>query len=89
MNTEREIERSRYKAAVQTLSHLPSSSQVEKRSQKMRLLFGRGVVPSSIVVEAERQLLEFTRSKQEQELHALEALAKIYVTEGRLLEMDL
>ncbi len=89
LEIDRKFEIERYKNVIETLSKLPSVIQVDTRSKKMEALFNRGIVASSLVVEAQRQIFEFTKSKQEQELQAIEALAKIYSIDGRLNEMEL
>ncbi len=89
LQTERKLQAERYKRSVALISALPPEAEIRKKTQKMASLFKRGVVPSSLVVEAERQLLELTKSKQDQEIQAIKSLIRIYAIDGNLLEMEL
>jgi cobalt-zinc-cadmium efflux system outer membrane protein len=43
------------------------------------------VVSSSLVIEAHRQLVDFTRQKHQSEMETVRSLWRIYALEGRLL----
>jgi outer membrane protein, heavy metal efflux system len=74
-----------YSLSVESLKKAPSISQMERKHANTEGLFERGLVESSLIIEAHRQMADFTRSLNEQELRAIEALWSIYVLEGRAL----
>ena len=57
---------------------------MEKKHKNMESLFERGLIQSSLIIEAHRQMADFTESVNEQELRAVEALWSIYALEGRI-----
>jgi outer membrane protein, heavy metal efflux system len=78
-----------YALAVQSLKGTPPIPQMEKEHARAKSLFERGLVESSLIIEAHRQMADFTRSLNEQELRAIEALWSIYVLQGRVLQEKL
>lgn len=89
LNSERAILLQRYQIAIKVLKDSASISEVEKKHQSMEALFQRGLIPSSLVIEAHRQIFDFTKSQNELELSAIEALLRLYAFEGRLFEEKL
>lgn len=87
---ELEIERAswlvKYENGVRAMKDGVSSEEMRKRHQKLKTQFTSGLIPSSLVIEANRQILEFTKSKNEQELSTLEALWNIKRLQGKLEE---
>ena len=87
---ELEVERTlwlmRYESGVKAIKEGLSSEEMKKRHQKLKAQFTSGLVPSSLVIEANRQILEFTKSKNEQELSTLEALWSLKRLQGKLGE---
>jgi cobalt-zinc-cadmium efflux system outer membrane protein len=75
-----------YENAVSTLKNLPPVSEIEQKHMKIENLFSRGVIPSSLFIEAHRQTYEFFKSKYELESSAVEYLNRIYAMEGRLFK---
>jgi cobalt-zinc-cadmium efflux system outer membrane protein len=75
-----------YQDAVASLRGMPTLEQMEKKHQGMESLFERGLVQSALIIEAHRQMTDFTESLNAQELRALEALWSVYVLQGRALE---
>jgi cobalt-zinc-cadmium efflux system outer membrane protein len=73
------------KAVLASLTH----AELEKKHRNTDALFARGIIPSSLVIEAHRQIVDFTKNQNEQELTALEALWRVYVLEGRAFEEKL
>lgn len=76
----------KYENGVKAIQEGISSEEMRKRHQKLRAQFTSGLVPSSLVIEANRQILEFTKSKNEQELSTLEALWNLKRLNGELVE---
>lgn len=81
---EREVEN--YRTAVMAIQESKSSSELEREHKKMEDLIDRGLIQSSLVIEAHRQMFDLTRSTHELELNALRSLLKVRRIEGRLLE---
>lgn len=78
-----------YQNAVAALRDMPTLIQMEKKHQGMESLFERGLVESALVIEAHRQMTDFTESLNTQELRALEALWSLYTLQGRATEEKL
>lgn len=76
----------RYKSTVEVLSKSVSRQEMEKRHRNVESLFERGVISSSLVIEAHRQMADFTRERNVQELSLLEALWQLQALEGKLFE---
>lgn len=87
---ELEIERAtwlvKYENGVKAIKEGISTEEMRKRHQKLKSQFTSGLIPSSLVIEANRQIIEFTKSKNEQELSTLEALWNLRRLEGKLEE---
>ncbi|OQW53849.1 MAG: hypothetical protein A4S09_06430 [Proteobacteria bacterium SG_bin7] len=79
----------RYQKALKSLEEAASNVELDKKHKNIESLFHRGIVASALVIEAHRQLIDFTRSKNDQELDALEAYWKINAFDGKLLETKL
>ena len=62
------------------------SQDIELKHKKIESLYDRGFLPSSMVIEAHRQVLDYARHQHDQEILALEARFKLYTLEGRLFE---
>lgn len=84
--SERSVLVQKFKSATEALKSFDSLADIERKHEDMESLFQRGLVPSSLVIEAHRQILDFTKSQNELELSAMEALLKIYALDGNLLE---
>lgn len=87
--TQRHILLKKYENSVNAVLASLSHAELEKKHRNTDALFARGIIPSSLVIEAHRQIVDFTKNQNEQELSALEALWKIYVLEGRAFEEKL
>lgn len=81
--------RDNYRSSVASLKEMPTVTQMEKKHKSIESLFERGLIESSLIIEAHRQMADFTKSLHEQELRAIEALWSIYRLEGRILKETL
>ena len=90
MEKEVQNERSRleklYLDSLDTMSKSPKDLEVSRKHTHMESLFARGLISSALMIEAHRQLFEFTSSQNEIEFKALEALYRIYELDGASLE---
>ncbi|MBI4396792.1 MAG: TolC family protein [Elusimicrobia bacterium] len=89
LQTELEQRRQIYALAVESLQKTPSVAQMEEKHETMESLFERGLIESSLIIEAHRQMVEFTERQNAQELRAIEALWSIYALQGRILREKL
>lgn len=78
-----------YANSKREFSSSPKKDDVEKKHKNVDSLYYRGLISSSLLVEAHRQILDFTTSQNEIEVKALEALMKIYALDGKLSEAAL
>lgn len=85
LDNQRKILTMQYQNAVQALSESVPLHEVDQRHRKIDQLYERGVVSSSLAIEAHRQMLDFTKNQHEQEIIAIEALMKVRAMEGKLL----
>lgn len=73
-----------YKSFVLALERAPDLKETEKTHQVTESLFYQGVIAGSLVIEAHRQILEFTESQNELEIETLDSLFQIYALDGSL-----
>lgn len=78
-----------YQMAASTLMDSLSISEIDKKHTAVEKQFERGVVSSSLVIEVHRQMVDFTKTQNEQELIALETLWKLKILDGTLFEGNL
>ncbi len=88
VSSERIKQVKRYQNAVQVLSRVHFQDLNQKHHEVERF-FDKGLVPSSLVIESHRQLLEITKSFHEQELTAIDSLWRVYVIDGEIFERKL
>lgn len=81
----RDAELARYRSATGALVKAGGHAESETRHEKLDGLFERGLVSSALVIEAHRQVFDFTSDLHEQELAAVRALWTIYAIDGRAL----
>lgn len=79
----------RYQGAVRALETSISPRELDKKHDEVEKLFYRGLLAGSLMIEIHRQILDYTKSQNEQELAAIESLARLYAYQGRLFEEKL
>lgn len=75
------------KAFAQTTNNVknqPSNVEIEKKHHELEGLFYRGLVPSSLIVEAHRQMVDLTIGQHEQQLKCLQLLFRAYALNGEI-----
>lgn len=87
--SERAKQSKRYERALGILKRIRSTKTLSQKHHEIEAYIDRGVVPSSLVIESHRQIFEISRSRHEQELAALDALWRIYIIDGRILQEKL
>lgn len=86
LGQQRKILINQYQKSSKALKESASLSEIEKKHKSVERQFERGVISSSLVIEAHRQMVDFTKSQNEQELNALEAMWRLKALEGSLFE---
>ena len=77
----------KYRETVLALKDSLSNQVIEDRHEQMEKLFFKGVVPSSLVIEAHRQLIELEQKKNESTREAIEALGSLYIIDNKFSEV--
>ncbi len=85
----REELRKGYEQSVKAITESLSHENIEKRHQDADRLFSKGVVPSSLVIEAHRTSFELEKTRHEREIRALEAFLDLNTIDGNILEVSL
>lgn len=75
-----------YQDAIEALKNAPSLKELESKHRNIENKFFRGLISSSLVIEAHRSIVELERSRHETELRAIKALYQIYLLDGRIEE---
>lgn len=73
---------SNFKQSVKNIKEQFSKDDMEKKHHELESLFYRGLVSSSLIVEAHRQMLDLTLSQHEQQLRVLQLLFRAYALNG-------
>lgn len=89
VNSLREQLIKKYRETVAVLNSSLSTQVIEDRHEQMEKLFFKGVVPSSLVIEAHRQLIDLEQKKNESIRAAIEALGSIYIIDNTFSEVPL
>lgn len=71
----------RYKESLLTIA---TKEELDKKHQRIEALFRRGIISTSLVIESHRQLIEFSNTRFEFEIGAVEALWNIYKMKGKI-----
>jgi cobalt-zinc-cadmium efflux system outer membrane protein len=79
-----EIWKEQYQRYYHSLHSTDTQDLIEKKHARIESLFQRGVVSTALVIEAHRQLIDFSQARLSFELAAVEALWNIYRLTGNL-----
>jgi hypothetical protein len=72
----------RYESAVESLKRATSAASLKQKHSRIDSLFRQGLTSGSNVIEAHRQITEFTESQHEHEITALESLMYLKLLSG-------
>lgn len=78
-----------YSETIQTLKDSISSKTLDEKHERLEKQFFKGLVSSSLVIEAHRQLFELEERRNASELEALEAYGQLLILDGRFNEVIL
>lgn len=79
----------KYNDAVEALEKSITFENIQKKHTQVENSFDAGVIPSSLIIEIHRQMIDYTKTLDDQENTAIESLAKVYSLQGRLLSEGL
>ncbi len=66
-----------------------SDGSAEEKHKQIERHFFNGMISSSLVIEAHRQLIEFEQKRNESEREAIEALGSIFIIDNQFAEVIL
>ncbi|UYL07364.1 TolC family protein [Bdellovibrio sp. SKB1291214] len=89
LEADRKLFSNLYNKAVLSLKDSPSSTSLEGKHKKIESLFFKGLVPSSLVIESHRSLVEFEKTRNSHELKALNSLFNIQMIAGETIGVSL
>ena len=75
---------STYRTYKDSLLTIATKKELERKHTRIEALFKRGIISTSLVIESHRQLIEFSNTRFEFEIGAVEALWNIYKMKGQL-----
>jgi cobalt-zinc-cadmium efflux system outer membrane protein len=76
-----------YRREVELFKSLPLASFLEKQHQSQEAQYERGVIPSSLIIEAHRQLVDFTLQKHQAELRLWNAYWTVHRSRGNSIDI--
>lgn len=79
----------KYQSIVAAMKNAISEKSLDEKHEQLERLFFKGLVPSSLVIEAHRQLIELEQNKNSAERDALQALGEIYIIDNEFSEVIL
>ncbi len=83
---EKDILIQKYRSAIAVLKKHSDWDEVRKKHHRVDSLFRQGLVSGSIVIEAHRQITDFTESQHKQELLAIESFLELKTLSGENVE---
>jgi hypothetical protein len=63
----------------------PPSGRLSKKRKEIETLFNQGLLSGRVVVEIHRQISDFVKTQNEQELSAIIALIRYHALDGKLI----
>ncbi|GIL17062.1 MAG: hypothetical protein BroJett040_08130 [Oligoflexia bacterium] len=83
---EKEILIQKYKSSVESLRKTSNQEEIKRKHQKIDGLFRQGLASGGLIIEAHRQIVEYTESQHEHENAAIEAYLEIKTLIGEGIE---
>lgn len=79
----------KYVSTTEILKNTLSSKTVTENHEKLERQFFRGTVPSSLIIEAHRQLYDLESKRNKSEIIAIESLGQILIIDNKFSEVIL
>lgn len=83
---DREILIQRYKSAIESLKRTSARKEINRKHDRVDSLFRQGLAAGGLVIEAHRQITEFTESQHEHEMMAIDSYIEIMAISGKGIE---
>lgn len=83
---ENEIHLRKYQSALSSMKSAASKDDLHRKHDRVENLFRQGLLPGSLVIEAHRQLYEYTVSQHEHENAAVDAFLELKTLRGEDVE---
>lgn len=83
---ERALQLKRYQAITRALRAGQSIDNLKVEHQNLEAYFEKGLVPSTLVIETHNQMYDITRIRGEQELAGVDALWRLMIIDGKVLD---
>lgn len=84
--SEKEILIQKYRSSVESLRKTSNQDEIKRKHQKIDGLFRQGLASGGLIIEAHRQITEYTESQHEHENAAIEAFLEIKTLNGEGIE---
>jgi cobalt-zinc-cadmium efflux system outer membrane protein len=75
-----------YESSVKNLQNTPSNTSIESKHKRAETLFSQGLISGPLILETHRQILEYTQSRNQEELRAMVSLWRLYILKGNFLD---
>ena len=79
----------RYNQALRSLYQIKSTASINANHANLEKYFTDGLISPSLVIETHRQMIQLIESRNVQELTAWDALWRLYVLQGKVVEAKL
>lgn len=76
-----------YKSSTNALNQSASASDLLKKHEEIESLFNQGFLNGTVVIEIHRQVSDFIKTQNEQELAAVESMVRYYALAGKFPEV--
>ena len=81
--------KAQYNKYVSSLKVMANNTSLDMKHKKVESLFKRGIISTAMVIESHRQLIEYSMTRNEFEVGAVEALWNIYNFSGELMKKEI
>lgn len=78
-----------YQGALSLLRSTMGKARLDRKQKKIQKLYLRGLVPSSVFLESQRQKSDYIKGRHEREMTALKALWSLYTFDGKIFEVKI
>lgn len=74
-----------YESSVNNLKNTPSELSIEIKHRRAEALFNQGLISGSLIIETHRQVIDYIKNRNAEEMRAMEALWNIYILNGSFM----
>lgn len=84
-----ETYKSLYEASTSNLKNTPSERSIESKHQKAEALFNQGLISGSLIIETHKQIIEYIKNRNFEEMRAIESLWQVYILTGTFMNQSI